>query len=427
MMRYNPIDNNLFKKNRSLFVGKMDNNSIAVFNSNDLMPKNADQEMAFKQNSDLFHLSGIDQEETTLILTKHDNLVNEYLFIRETNEHIMVWEGEKLSKEQASEISGITMVDWQINFKDTLCSCVQNTSVVYLNSNEHPRANIVVESRDVRFKKWFQNKFPNLIIRKATNILYPIRAIKQDQEIDLIEKACNITQLGVNRVLNFLKPGVFEYEIEAEILHEFIRNRASGFAYEPIIAAGPSACVLHYNSNNKVCQDGDVVLMDFGAEYANYSSDLTRCFPVNGRFTTRQRNIYNSVLNVLKKAKQMLRPGVLLKDYEKAVGQLMEKELVDLNLLSINEINNCTSSPAYKKYYMHGTSHHLGLDVHDVSGPKQVLSEGMVLTCEPGIYIPEEGIGIRLENDILIGKTQNRDLMENIPIEAEEIEDLLNI
>ena len=304
---------------------------------------------------------------------------------------------------------------------------MKNTTIVYLNSNEHPRANIVVESRDARFKKWFQNKFPNQIIKKAAHILYPIRAVKQEQEIALIEKACNITQLGVQRVLKFLKPGVFEYELEAEILHEFIKNRASGFAYEPIIASGKNACVLHYNSNNKICKRGDVVLMDFGAEYANYSSDLTRCFPVSGRFTTRQRNVYNSVLSVFKRAKQILKPGVLLKDYEKEIGKLMEKELVDLKLLSINEIKNCTSSSAYKKYYMHGTSHHLGLDVHDVSGPDQPLCEGMVLTCEPGIYIPEEGIGIRLENDILIGKTQNKDLMENIPIEPEEIEDLLNI
>ncbi|MAQ47938.1 MAG: X-Pro aminopeptidase [Flavobacteriales bacterium] len=426
-MKYKRIPCELFSKNRIRFSEKMDNNSIAIFHSNDLMPKNADQEMAFKQNSDLFHLSGIDQEETILLIIKHDYSVSEHLFIRETNEHIKIWEGEKLSKEQASETSGITLVDWHTNFKDILYGYLKKPSIVYLNSNEHPRANIVVETRDARFKKWFKSKFPNKIIKKASNILYPIRAVKQEQEIALIEKACNITKLGVKRVLNFLKPGVFEYELEAEILHEFIKNRASGFAYEPIIASGSNACVLHYNSNNKICKSGDVVLMDFGAEYANYSSDLTRCFPVSGRFTTRQRNVYNSVLSVFKNAKKILKPGLLLKDYEKEVGKLMEKELVDLKLLSIHEIKSCKSTPAYKKYYMHGTSHHLGLDVHDVSGPDQPLCEGMVLTVEPGIYIPEEGIGIRLENDILIGKKQNKDLMEKIPIETEEIEDLLNI
>ena len=426
-MKYKRIPCELFSKNRIRFSEQMTNNSIAIFNSNDLMPKNADQEMAFKQNSDLFHLSGIDQEETILLIIKHDDCVSEHLFIRETNDYIKVWEGEKLSKKQASKTSGISLVDWHTDFKNILCNYMKKTSSVYLNSNEHPRANIVVETRDARFKKWFQNKFPNHIIKKAADILYPIRAVKQAAEIALIEKACNITRLGVDRVLKFLKPGVFEYEIEAEILHEFIRNRASGFAYEPIIASGSNACVLHYNSNNKMCKNGDIVLMDFGAEYANYASDLTRCFPVSGRFTTRQRNVYNSVLRVFKNAKKILKPGVLLKDYEKEVGKLMEKELVDLGLLSINEIRNDKSSPAYKKYYMHGTSHHLGLDVHDVAGPNQPLCAGMVLTCEPGIYIPEEGIGIRLENDILIGKTKNKDLMGNIPIEAEEIEDLINI
>ena len=426
-MRYNKINNGLFKKNRSLFTKEMDNNSIAIFNSNDLMPKNADQEMLFKQNSDLFYLSGIDQEETILMLIKANNIVTTHLFIRKTNEHIKVWEGEKLSKKRASEISGINEVRWNNDFKNLFYDCVKMANTIYLNSNEHPRANIVVESRDARFKKWFQNKFPNTIIKKAPEILYPIRAIKKNLEIDLIEKACDITSLGVDRVLKFLKPGVYEYEIEAEILHEFIRQRSSGFAYDPIIASGANACILHYNLNNKICNDGDVILMDFGAEYANYSSDLTRCFPVSGRFNKRQRKIYNSVLNVLKGAKKLLKPGTLLEDYEKEVGKLMEKELVDLGLLSTNDIQNYNSAPAYKRYYMHGTSHHLGLDVHDVSGINQPLSEGMVLTCEPGIYVPEEGIGIRLENDILIGKNTNTDLMRNIPIEVEEIEDRLNI
>ena len=426
-MRYNPIKNRLFKKNRALFSDKMIDGSIAIFHSNDLMPKNADQEMSFKQNSDLFYLSGIDQEETILIIKKSQSVIQEALFIRETNSTIMVWEGEKLIQKQASLFSGIDRVLWNTDFKKTLPDLISDVAYVYLNSNEHPRANIVVESRDARFKKWFSEKFPNKKIKNSTKILYPIRAIKQKDEVDLIQSACNITALGLKRVFKKLKPGVYEYELEAEIIHEFILNRSSGFAYEPIIASGKNACILHYNLNNKLCQSGDLVLMDFGAEYANYSSDLTRCLPVSGRFTKRQADVYNAVLRVMRQAIKILSPGTLLSDYEKVVGKIMEKELVDLGLLSLREINESRETPAYKKYYMHGTSHHLGLDVHDVSGPNQAICEGMVLTCEPGIYIPEEGLGIRLENDILVGEKKNTDLMGSIPIELEEIEDALNI
>ena len=426
-MRYEKISNELFKGNRSLFVEKMREKSIAVFNSNDLMPKNADQNMPFKQNSDLFYLTGVDQEESVLMIVKGPHEVLVYLFIKETNENIKIWEGEKLSKNMASEISGIDNIEWLSKFEKTLAQHTQECTSFYLNSNEHPRANIVVESRDERFKKWLKNKYPNHIVKKAADILYPIRAIKKTQEISMVKKACEITKKGVIRVLGFLKPGILEYEIEAEILHEFIRSGARGFAYDPIIASGANACVLHYNTNNQVCQDGDIILMDFGAEYANYASDLTRCFPVNGRFTKRQKKVYNSVLRVLNESKKLLRPGLMLSDYEKHVGHLVEKELVDLKLLSIKDLDVGSTHPAYKKYFMHGTSHHLGLDVHDVSAPNQVLEKGMILTCEPGIYIPEEGLGIRLENDILIGPDSNVDLMGDIIIEAEEIEDAMNI
>ena len=426
-MRYTKIDNKLFKENRLQFSKLLLNNSIAIFNSNDLMPKNADQLMAFKQNSDIFYLSGVDQEETILVIIKNNSKVHELLFVRETSETLKIWEGEKLSKEKAIEFSGCDSVFWNTDFTMMLPELMTNIENIYLNSNEHPRANIVVETRDARFGKWIKSKYPKHNYKKSAEQLHAIRAIKKNEEIKLIQHACNITKKGVERVCKHLRPGVFEYEIEAEIIHEFLINNSRGFAYDPIIASGKNACILHYDSNNDACNDGDLVLMDFGAEYANYASDLTRCFPVNGRFSKRQKNVYSSVLSVMNAAKQLLKPGVFLQDYEKDVGLLMEKELVDLKLISMKDISEFNTTPAYKKYYMHGTSHHLGLDVHDVSEANKPLKEGMVLTCEPGIYIPEEGLGIRLENDILIKDDGNIDLMSNIPIDAEEIEDMLNI
>tara|TARA_B100001250_G_scaffold360536_1_gene338056 strand:- start:564 stop:1844 length:1281 start_codon:yes stop_codon:yes gene_type:complete len=426
-MRYRNINPDVFKSNRVELFKLIDDNSVAIFNSNDLMPKNADQLMSFKQNSDLFYLSGIDQEETILVLIKSRNKLKEILFMRETNDTIKIWEGEKVSQKEAKKISGINTIFWNTEFEKQLPLIVGGVQKIYLNSNEHPRANVVVETRDARFKKWIQSKYPNHNYQKSAELLHGLRAIKKPEEIDLIQHACNITKKGVERVCRYLKPGVFEYEIEAEIIHEFLINRASGFAYDPIIASGSNACILHYGENNDICNDGDIVLMDFGAEYANYASDLTRCFPVSGRFNKRQKDVYNSVLRVMNSAKQLLRPGTFLHDYEKNVGLLMEKELVDLGLVSIKDISSFKTMPAYKKYYMHGTSHHLGLDVHDVSRADQPIQEGMVLTCEPGIYIPEEGLGIRLENDILIKKSGNIDLMEEIPINPEEIEDMINI
>ena len=426
-MRYKKIDTKLFKENRLQFSKLLLNNSIAIFNSNDLMPKNADQVMKFKQNSDIFYLSGIDQEETILVIIKKHAQVQEILFVRETSETLKIWEGEKLSKEKASEVSGAESVFWNTGFTRMLPELMIGIENIYLNSNEHPRANIVVETRDARFAKWMKSKYPKRIYKKSANLLHALRAVKKSEEIGLIQHACSITKRGVERVCQHLKPGVFEYEVEAEIIHEFLTNNSRGFAYDPIIASGKNACILHYGSNNDVCNDGDLVLMDFGAEYANYASDLTRCFPVSGRFSERQKEVYNSVLRVMNSAKKLLKPGVLLHDYEKNVGLLMEKELVDLKLISMKDVAESNKTPAYKKYYMHGTSHHLGLDVHDVSESNKPLKEGMVLTCEPGIYIPEEGLGIRLENDILIKGSGNIDLMNNIPIAVEEIEDMLNI
>ncbi len=426
-MRYKNIDNKLFKKNRAQFSGHISNNSIAIFNSNDQMPKNADQLMSFKQNSDIFYLSGIDQEETILVITKKNDRILEFLFVRETNENLKIWEGEKFSKEKAKKISGCDTIYWNTDFEDMLPKLMEGVDSIYLNSNEHPRANIVVETRDARFGKWIKLKYPKYKYKKSANILHLLRSEKKSLEVDLIQHACDITKKGFERVCRYLKPGVYEYEIEAEIVHEFLMNKSRGFAYDPIIASGGNACILHYGSNNDICRDGDLVLMDFGAEYANYASDLTRCLPVNGRFNDRQKDVYNSVLRVMNAAKNLLKPGVFLKDYEKNVGSLMEKELVDLGLISTKDISEVKDIPAYKQYYMHGTSHHLGLDVHDVSELNMPLKKGMVLTCEPGIYIPEERIGVRLENDILITESGNIDLMEAIPIEAEEIEGMLNI
>jgi len=426
-MRIIDIDPKLFKKNRLDFATKMSKNSVAIFHSNDLMPKNADQFLPFKQNSDLFYLTGINQEETVLVIIKEEINIHEFLFIRETNDKIKIWEGEKLTKKAANTKSEIEVILWNSKFKTMCKEFMSKVNTVYLNSNDHPRANIVVESRDKRFEKWLKNLFPKKKYKKCSAILYELRAVKNPIEIQLMQEACDITKAGVERVLKVLKPGVYEYEIEAEIIHEFLKKKSTGFAYNPIIASGENACILHYDTNNKRCENGEVVLMDFGAEYGNYASDLTRCFPVNGRFSERQKKVYNSVLNVLKRATKLLKPGVFLSEYEEWVAEMMKKELVDLQLLSIQDLKRPQKTPLYKKYYMHGTSHHLGLDVHDVSSQKKPLEEGMVLTCEPGIYIPKEGLGIRLENDILIQKDSNVNLMEKIPIEVEEIETLLNI
>ncbi|MFN4235118.1 MAG: aminopeptidase P family protein [Bacteroidia bacterium] len=428
-MKYSPIPNSLFIENRSRFVKHLKPNSIALFVSNDIMPTNADGAMGFVQNSDLFYLTGIDQEETILLLfpdAKNENH-KEILFVRETNEHIAIWEGAKLTKQQATEVSGIKNIQWTNNFQQILKTLIFQAEYIYLNSNEHSRQYIEVETATMRFNKEIISKFPLHKIERSAPIMQYLRAIKSKQEIELIQHACNITEKGFRRILKFVKPGVMEYEIEAELIHEFIRNRSRGFAYSPIIASGFNACVLHYIENNKECKAGDVLLLDVGAEYANYASDLTRCLPVSGKFTKRQKDVYNAVLRVMRAATKMLVIGNTIPEYHKAVGELMEKELVDLGLLSMDEIKNQNPEwPAYKKYFMHGTSHFLGLDVHDVGDFNRPLEEGMVFTCEPGIYIREENLGIRLENDILVTKNGPVDLMANIPIEADEIEELMN-
>lgn len=427
-MKYEKIDSQLFVRNRVRFCKELKAKSLAIFNSNDIMPTNADGTMEFRQNNDLFHLSGVDQEESILVIfpdsfhEKH----KEILFLKETNEHIAVWEGAKLNKDQAFETSGIKTVYWLDQFESVLKTLMSEAQYVYLNSNEHLRANIEVETRDARFGKWIREKYPIHNYERSAPIMHKIRAIKDEVEIELIQKACNLTESAFRKILKTIKPGVMEYEIEADIIHEFIRNRSRGFAYTPIIASGESACVLHYIDNNQACKDGDVILMDFGAEYGNYASDMTRCIPVNGKFTPRQKEVYNAVLRVMKAATKMLVPGNYLHEYHIEVGKLMEKELLGLGLITQEDIDNQNPDwPAYKKYFMHGTSHYLGLDVHDVGSWTEPIEAGMVFTCEPGIYIPEENLGIRLENDILVTDNGPKDLMKNIPLEAEEIEALM--
>jgi Xaa-Pro aminopeptidase len=427
-MKYSAIDSKLFIENRKRFAASLKPNSIALFVSNDILPTNADGAMGFVQNSDLFYLTGVDQEETILLIypDAKNGAHKEVLFVRETNETIAIWEGAKLTKEQATATSGIKNVIWNQAFDSFLKTVVFQAEHIYLNSNEHTRRYIDTETAEMRFNKNIISKFPLHKVERAAPIMHTLRAIKSSYEVALIQQACNITEKGFRRLLGFVKPGVMEYEIEAELVHEFVRNRSRGFAYGPIIASGGNACVLHYVDNNKECKAGDVILLDVAAEYANYASDLTRCVPVSGKFTARQKEVYNAVLRVMRAATKMLVVGNTIPEYHKAVGHLMEKELVDLGLITLDDIKNQNPEwPAYKKYFMHGTSHFLGLDVHDVGDFNRPLEAGMVFTCEPGIYIPQENLGIRIENDILITANGPDDLMKNIPIEADEIEALM--
>ena len=427
-MKYNTLDSNLFIQNRNLFSRKLENNSIAIFNSNDVMPTNSDGTMPFKQNSDLFWLTGVDQEESILIITKHNNNVVEgLLFLKETNEHIAIWEGAKLTKEKAFQNSGIKKVYWLSEMEEIIKGKITDFKNLYLNKNIHSRSTSKVQTRDDRYREYIATKFPNKIIKEVAPIMHELRFIKSDIEVGLIQHACDITEKGLRRILPLIKPGIMEYEIEAELMHEFLSNRSAGFAYQPIIGAGIDSCVLHYIDNNKKCLDGDILLMDFGAEYANYASDLTRTVPVNGGFSSRQSDIYNAVLRVMKEATNMLRPGTDHKQMQQEVIKLMQEELINLGLFDMHDVKNQDpKNPLYKKYFMHGTSHSLGLDVHDVGDTSTPMKSGMVFTCEPGIYIQEEGLGIRLENDILVTDGNPHDLMRNIPIEIDEIEALMH-
>lgn len=429
-MKYHPVNRNLFVKNRVKFAARMKPKSLAVFNSNDIYPIGADSTMPFQQARDIFYLSGVDQEESILVLfpdaiePKH----REVLFVRETNEHIAIWEGEKLSKEQAFATSGIKTVYWLGEFEKIFYDLMTEAEFIYFNTNEHYRQSVETETREDRFIKATKDKFPAHKWERSNPVLQEIRGVKEQEEIELMQTACGITEKGFKRVLQYVKPGVWEYEIEAEYLHEFIRNRSKGFAYTPIIASGYNANVLHYVENTNQCKDGEMLLMDVGAEYANYSSDMTRTIPVNGRFTDRQKEVYNAVLRVKNEATKMLVPGTLWAEYHKEVGKVMTAELLGLGLLDKADVQNENPDwPAYKKYFMHGTSHHIGLDTHDYGALKTPMKANMVFTVEPGIYIPKEKMGIRLEDDVVIQKEgAPLNLMQNIPITVDEIEDWMN-
>lgn len=404
--------------------------SLAVFNSNDTYPISADSTMPFEQHRDIFYLSGVDQEESILVLfpdcpkAQH----REILFLKETNEHIAVWEGEKLTKEAALKTSGVKTVYWLQDLDKIMFEIMTQCDTVYINTNEHYRANVETETREDRFTKWLKNKYPAHAVAKSNPILQRLRSVKEQEELDLIQTACDITEKGFRRILGFVKPNVWEYEIEAEFMHEFLRNRSKKFAYTPIVASGANANVLHYIENNQQCKSGELILLDVGAEYANYSSDMTRTIPVSGKFTKRQKEVYNAVLHVKNEATKMLVPGTDWATYHIEVGKMMTSELSGLGLLNKADIQNEDKDwPAYKKYFMHGTSHHMGLDTHDYGILTEPMQANMVFTVEPGIYIPEERFGIRLEDDVIIQeKGEPFNLMKNIPIEADEIEGLMN-
>ena len=429
-MKYNALPSSFYCNTRQAFTNKLNGSSLAIFNSNDIYPIGADSTLPFEQHRDIFYLSGIDQEESILILfpdaleEKH----REILFIRKTDEHVAIWEGAKLTKIQAEKISGIQTIYWLEDFTKIFQKLSTQCETFYFNTNEHYRQAVETQTREDRFILWCKNQYPAHSTAKSNPILQQLRSVKTDQEIKQLQIACDITEKGIRRLLSFLKPGVWEYELEAELIHEFIRNRSKGFAYEPIIASGPNANILHYTSNNQQCKAGELVLLDVAAEYGNYSADLTRTLPVSGTFTKRQKLVYNAVLKVKNEATKLLTPGILWDEFHKEVGKLMTSELLNLGLLDKADIQNeKPENPAYKKYFMHGTSHHLGLNTHDYGLLHLPIEKNMVFTVEPGIYIPEEDFGIRLEDDVVIQQSGDPiNLMKNIPIEIEEIESSMN-
>ncbi|MDX2196153.1 MAG: aminopeptidase P N-terminal domain-containing protein [Cytophagales bacterium] len=429
-MKQISIPSEFFSNNRKNIVSKLKPNSVAVCNANDTMPTNADGQMIYRQNSDLFYLTGINQEETVLFISPDAYLTEnrEILFIKYTNEHISIWEGEKLSLAKASQISGIKKVLYLHDMERTIYPLIYDAEHIYLNTNEHTRAYHEVTTRDERFITLIKQKFPLHKIERLAPILHILRSIKHQEELKLIKEAISITERAFYSILNIVKPGIAEYEIEAQIIYEFIKSGALGHAYQPIIASGIDSCTLHYTHNHKICEAGQILLCDFGACYANYNADLTRVLPVNGKFTPRQAQVYQAVLRIQKYAISLLKPANNFVEYQKSVGKCAEEELISLGLITKSEIEKQDpEKPLYKKYFMHGASHYLGLDVHDVGNRYATFAQGMVLTCEPGIYIRDEKIGIRLENNILITSNGNIDLTSSIPIALKDIEDSMKI
>jgi len=426
-MRYQPISQKMYIRNRAKFVAKLQPGSLAIVNSNDEMPRSGDQTFIFRQNSDMFYLTGLDQEKCILTLCPGHPIesMREMLFTVKTNDMMVVWNGHKYTMDEVREVSGIQNVKWLDEFEITLRDLMSRVQLVYLNQNEYPKFVTEVPLLDARFAVKMRKDFPVHSYERLAPIITALRLVKEPEEIVQIQKACDLTNEGFRRVLKYVKPGLMEYEVEAEFTHEFIRKGGTGHAYPPIVASGANGCILHYNTNYNLCNDGDLLMMDVGAEYGNYAADMTRTIPVNGKFSPRQRQVYDAVLRVMKAATAMLKPGTTIEKWHAEVCKFMEKELVGLGLISKNDLKNQTAdSPAYFKYYMHGTGHFLGLDVHDVGSRQVILESGMVMTCEPGIYIPEEAIGIRLENDIMVAE-EPVDLMAHIPLEPDEIERLM--
>ena len=426
MKRYDPIDPALFVNNRKNFTSQLKTGSLAIFNSNDEFPRSNDQNFPFRQNSDLFYLCGIDQEQSILMLfpdCPNENL-KELLFIRKTDEKIATWEGHKYTMQEARENSGVKTIKWLDEIEFVLKELMSYAKNVYLNTNEYPKYFNEVPYRDLRFGQELRKKFPNHNYERSAPIIYNLRIAKSKPEIEQIIKAIEITGKTFERVLKFVKPGVMEFEVQAEMDHEFIMNRASGHAYQPIVASGKNACVLHYVTNNEACKDGDLMLMDFGAEYANYAADLSRTIPVNGKFSERQRDVYNAVLRVQRAAIPFFTTEYSIDAVNKAVKKMIEQEMIGLGLFSAEDVKNQPADkPLFFKYMPHNVSHNIGLDVHDVGSWLEPFRPGQVLTIEPGIYIPEEGFGIRLENNILVTEGEPIDLTAGIPIEVEEVEE----
>jgi Xaa-Pro aminopeptidase len=424
-MKYLPLPQRLYNQNRARFIKKMKPNSIAIFPSNLNLPENGDAQYAFRPNSDILWLSGIRQEKTMVVLYPDNPDVNarEILVLLRPNEHLEKWEGHKLRKEEATAISGIKNVQWSDTFDAQLHVMMHQADVVYLNSNENDRLDLSIPRLDLAYVTKIKEQYPLHQYERAAKITRELRAIKTKEEIAVTQEAVDITEKAFRRVMQFIKPGVMEYEIEAEITHEFLRNRATRHAYGNIIASGDRARILHYVENNQVCKNGELILMDFGAEYGNYCADMTRTIPVNGKFTKRQKDVYNACLAVHNYAKSILKPGISILAYTAKVNVYMEQQLVNLGLISKADIKNQDpANPAYRKYFYHGVTHHLGIDVHDIGTKHLPIKDGMLFTVEPGIYIEEEQMGIRIENNIWITKTGHVDLFKNIPITVEEIE-----
>jgi len=427
-MKYLPLNREIFIQNRKRFTDRMDKNSIAIFNSNDELPANGDSLHKFKQNADLLWLTGIEQEDTMLVLfpDNPDPKYREVLVLVRPNELKEKWDGHRWRKEEATAIAGISTIIWLDTLDGMLQPWIHLADTIYLNTNENDRKANLVPVRDYRYAEMMKQRYPLHNYKRSARILKDLRAIKSALEIEVVQKAIDITDTAFRRLLQFIKPGVMEYEIEAEILHSFLMQRATGLAYSSIIASGDRARTLHYVENSRECTEGELILMDFGAEYGNYCADLTRTVPVNGKFTRRQKTVYNACLHLHKYAASILKPGITINDYTEKIGEEATVVFQKIGLLRKSDVKNeDPDNRAYRKYLYHGISHHLGIDVHDLGTRTEPVKAGMLFTIEPGIYIEEEKMGVRIENNFWITRNGNKDLMKNIPIEVEEIEALM--